>query len=353
MKKLKIKHVLQIVLAIVIILGIVWRLQANKINNQKEAQMANLKANAIPVKVDTVKCSDFVQNIEVSGPVKNKTDLMLFPETQGRIIKIFKDKGDWVNKGDKIVQVDNSVLQEQYQLAKTNYQMSKLDYERMKNLVANDAVTKKNLEDIELKYTKSKADLAQTARMLENTTITAPVSGYINDTYYEQGMLISGSVKLCNIISKNKLTIDAEVNGSDLSMVNKGDVVGLKVDEYPNNEFSGRITDIAQKATSNSRFTIEVTIDENDLLKAGMFATVTIDKTLNNVILISRNAISGSLQNASVFVVKHNTLVEQPIQISRSFGDQVEVTNGLVPGEVFVSSGVINLYDSAKVQIIN
>lgn len=353
MKKMKMKRILQIILIIMVALAIVWRLQANNAKNKEEAELANLKAKAIPVKVDTVKFSDFVQTIEVSGSIKNRTDLILFAETQGRITEIYKEKGSWVNKGEAILQVDNSVLVGQYELAKTNCQMSKLDYERMKNLVVNEAVTKKNLEDIELKYTQSKSEFAKVAKMLENTKVTSPVSGYINDTYFETGMLISGSVKLCNIISDSNLLINAEVNSSELSTIEKGDAVNIEVDEFPNKKFSGKVTNIAQKASSNSRFSIEITIDENDMLKAGMFASATIDKKQNKTILINRKAISGSLQDATVFIVNQNTLVEQSVQISRTIDDQVEVIEGLQPNQIFVTSGTINLYESAKVQIIN
>ena len=81
MKILSIKGLLQLALVILVVLGIGWRLQANKANNKEEAELANLKAKAIPVKVDTVKYSDFVQKIEVSGHIKHHSDLILFAET--------------------------------------------------------------------------------------------------------------------------------------------------------------------------------------------------------------------------------------------------------------------------------
>lgn len=352
MKKI-LKTILYLVIVAVIIAAIVWKLQANKANNKAEAKLANIKAVAIPVKVDTVKASNYVQTIEMSGAIKNDTDLYLFAETQGRIIKIYKEKGDRVNKGDAILEIDNTVMREQYELAKINYEHSKLDYERMKKLVENDAVTQKNLEDITLKYTQSKAELAKISEMLENTKITSPVNGFINDSYYEKGMLISGSVKLCNIISKNNLIINAEANSKDALTIKIGDNVNIKVDEYPNNTFLGTVTNIAEKALSNSRFSIEITIEENDYLKAGMFAKATIEKTQPEAILVDRNAISGSLQDASIFIVKNDKLVEQKVKINKTLGNNVEIIEGLSFNQIYVVSGTINLYNSAKVKIID
>ncbi|MDD4209653.1 MAG: efflux RND transporter periplasmic adaptor subunit [Bacteroidales bacterium] len=352
MKKI-IKHILPVFIVLLVIMAISWKLKANKANNKAEAELANVKAAAIPVKVDTVKVSNYIQNIEMSGAIKNKTDLLLFAETQGRIIKIYKEKGSWVNKGEAILEIDDSVLKEQCELAKTNYEYSKLDYERMKKLVEKNAVTQKNLEDITLKYTQSKAELARITKMLNDTKVTSPVSGFINDSYYEEGMLISGSVKLCNIISINNLIITTEVNSKDVLSIESGDNVTLKVDEYPNNYFSGNVTNIAEKALSNSRFAIEISIDENNYLKAGMFAKATIEKVQTKAIIVDRNAISGSLQDASMFIVENNKLVEQKVKIKKTLGNSVEIIDGLSLNQIYVVSGTINLYESAKVKIVD
>lgn len=347
------KHILPVFIVILVITAICWKLKTNKANNKVEAELANVKATTIPVKVDTVKFSNYTHIIEMSGAIKNKTDLFLLAETQGRIIKIYKEKGSWVNKGEAILEIDNSVLKEQYELAKTNYEHSKLDYERMKKLVENNAVTQKNLEDITLKYTQSKAELARITKMLNDTKVTSPVSGFINDSYYEEGMLISGSVKLCNIISINNLIITTEVNSKDVLSIESGDNVTLKVDEYPNNYFSGNVTNIAEKALSNSRFAIEISIDENNYLKAGMFAKATIEKVQTKAIIVDRNAISGSLQDASMFIVENNKLVEQKVKIKKTLGNSVEIIDGLSLNQIYVVSGTINLYESAKVKIVD
>ncbi|OJV40896.1 MAG: hypothetical protein BGO29_15140 [Bacteroidales bacterium 36-12] len=352
MKKI-LKTILYLVIVAVVIAAIVWKLQANKANNKAETELANAKATSIPVKVDTVNVSNYSTNINMTGAIKNENDLYLFAETQGRITKIFKEKGSWVNKGEVILEIDNSVLKEQYELAKINYEHSKLDYDRMKKLVEKNAVTQKNLEDITLKYTQSKAELAKISKMLNNTKVSSPVNGFINDSYYEEGMLISGSVKLCNIISKNNLIIVAEVSSKDVLSIENGDTVTVKVDEYPNNTFLGTVTNIAEKALFNSRFAIEISINENDYLKAGMFAEAYIEKTQSETILVNRNAISGSLQDASMFIVENNKLIEQKVKIKQTLGNNVEIVDGLNHGQIYVVSGTINLYESANVRIIN
>lgn len=334
------------------VFAIIWKLHANKATEKQNIEFANLKAQSLPVVVDTVAFIDYNDAIEISGEIKNKMDLLLFAETQGRIVKLFKKEGDWVKKGDVLLQVDDEVLKEQLILAKTNFDLSKRNLSRMKKLAENEAVTQKTLEDIELKYSQSKADLVSIKKQLENTKITSPVSGYINEGYVEIGMLISGNSRLYNIISTEELLVNAQVNGMELSRLKIGDNVEITSDNFHGKVFSGKITNIAKKASTNNRFSIEVSINNQPDLKAGMYIKGSIDKQQINKILIKRSAIIGTVKDASVFVVKNEILEEQKIQINKIIGDLVEIKSGLKPNDLIVSSGTINLYENARIHII-
>ena len=84
-----------------------------------------------------------------------------------------------------------------------------------------------------------------------------------------------------------------------------------------------------------------------------MFAEAYIEKTQSETILVNRNAISGSLQDASMFIVENNKLIEQKVKIKQTLGNNVEIVDGLNHGQIYVVSGTINLYESANVRIIN
>jgi multidrug efflux pump subunit AcrA (membrane-fusion protein) len=70
-------------------------------------------------------------------------------------------------------------------------------------------------------------------------------------------------------------------------------------------------------------------------------------------LVLPRKAITGSLQDAKVYVVENDSIaIERPVKLGVSAGEKVEVTAGLSEGERVVVSGQMNLHQGARVQIV-
>lgn len=334
------------------IVAIGWKLRSNKATNQAEARLATVTAKELPVKTKTVKRCTVSSFIEGTGTINSQNDLDLYVETQGRITNIYKKKGQRVTKGELIAKVDAEILIKQAEAAKANYESLLTDLLRMKKLVQEDAATKKQLQDVEVRLSKAKSDHDIVIRHLEDTKIKAPISGYINDDFIEEGMMISGQTKICNIISTENLIVKIELSESEMTLVSKGDQVDIFSGNYPLETFQGTITHVAQKASSNNQFSIEIAIADNELLKAGMYIHAKLKKEKQGAILIARSAIANSLHDASVFVVKNKQVTEQKVAVCQTVGDKVEICKGLSEGDIIVTSGTINLYPGARVKIL-
>ncbi len=348
-----IRVIAYVVIALVFVSATIFTLMANKAQNEKEAELANIQAKALPVKVDTVAFVSNAAKIEASGTIKNETDLMLMAKAQGQIVKVVREKGDWVKKGDPIVVLERDVLLAQQELAKANHESAKRDYERMKRLAEHEAVTKKQLEDMAVKLSKTSADYKAISKNLENTIVKSPVSGFITDSYVKKGAIVSGGIRICNIISPKNLLINVLLSGEEVALISNGDAVSVLVKAFPNDTFNGTVSNIALKAATNNKFSVEIQLEANEKLKAGMYANATISKGLSGIIKAPRLAIAGTLKEASVFVVRNNKVYEKSVKIGESYGDSVSIASGLQTNEIIVTSGVINLYNKADVRIIN
>ena len=81
-----------------------------------------------------------------------------------------------------------------------------------------------------------------------------------------------------------------------------------------------------------------------------MYATAHFEaSTKKTGLLIPRNAVSGSVKSASVFVVQNGTALHRDVVIGDMVGSRVEITSGLQPGDSIVVAGLINLSDGVKV----
>ena len=73
----------------------------------------------------------------------------------------------------------------------------------------------------------------------------------------------------------------------------------------------------------------------------------------HEALVIPREALVGSVKEPKVYVVEHDTAWLKEIRIGQADNREVEVTEGLNPGEVVVTSGQINLEDQTHVTIVN
>ena len=89
-------------------------------------------------------------------------------------------------------------------------------------------------------------------------------------------------------------------------------------------------------------------------LKAGMFGTAFFEGVNgHNALVIPRNALTGSIKEPKVFVVRGDTAYLKAISLGEVDDNLVEVILGLSPGEQVVVSGQINLEDGSAVTRVN
>jgi len=94
-----------------------------------------------------------------------------------------------------------------------------------------------------LRQAKSHLDDAQ--KRLENTTITAPISGTITHRMVEEGEVIYpyGDVAM-RIADMSKMIVRAYVNEADIDKVKVGQSAGVKVTAYPGRIFAARVRNV-------------------------------------------------------------------------------------------------------------
>jgi multidrug efflux pump subunit AcrA (membrane-fusion protein) len=89
-------------------------------------------------------------------------------------------------------------------------------------------------------------------------------------------------------------------------------------------------------------------------LRAGMFVTISIEpRSTGAGLVIPREAIIGSFQDAKVFVVKNKIASLRSVVAVKEVGTNVEISSGLQVGEEVVTDGMSNLSDNAPVTVRN
>ncbi len=355
-KKKNIRRIISVAVIIIMCFLIFNQLKSNKNQTKEIAELANIKGNYYPVKALVIKPSNPDADYKTTGFLESETDLNLISETQGRIIEIYKEKGDYVSKGDIIAKVEDELLSAQLNATEAAYKQLEKEVIRFSKLVEENAVTSQKLEEIQLNLETTKAKYVAAKKQLENTSIKSPIDGYIESDNIEIGQFLGAGAVVCNIIDAKNLKLKLEVSEQDYASIKIGEKVDITSSVYPNEVFEGRISYIGKKAGYGNSFSTEIKLSntKNNLLKAGMFVTASIStQSDSSGIFIPRKAIVGSLKDASVYIINDNKSILTKVLTSRVVNGQVQIINGLKTGDSIVIEGNYNIYDQANIKVMN
>ena len=333
----------------------------------------------------TVSKGDISNSVTATGTIEPVTEVEVGTQVSGIIDQIYVDYNSVVTKGQLIAEMDRITLQSElasqqatYDGAKAEYEYQKKNYERSKGLHDKSLISDTDYEQALYNYQKamsafdsSKASLAKAERNLSYATITSPIDGVVISRDVEAGQTVASGFETPTLFTiaadLTQMQVVADVDEADIGGIEEGQRASFTVDAYPNDVFSGVVTQIrlgdasSSSSTSSSTSTVvtyEVVISapNPDLkLKPRLTANVTIYTleranilTLPNKALrfIPEPAIMESLgmtvtdPNAEVQPGKRlvwsrqgNTLSPRQITVGTSNNSVTEVTEGLSEGD--------------------
>jgi membrane fusion protein, multidrug efflux system len=343
------KRAINILVILAVIAAIIFVLRMNKKTNQQKTELASMVTSAVPVQIDVVGEETFSTQFSSNGTLEPIRELAYVSDVSGRVLKIMVEKGTWVQKGQTLVQVDDEMLKADYMSSEASYKALKTDFDRFGKSKESGGITAQQLDNMQMQLIAAESRYLTSKRRLADATIKAPVAGYVNERYVEVGAYLNPGTRLFDIVDDSQLKLRSNVTEAQVLRIAKGQPVQVKSDAL-GLSVEGNISFVGKKTGAGLSYPVEITITNKKGLLAGMYVTAQYESNLQSKgILIPRNAVSGSVKSASVFVVKNGTAQHRDVIIGNMVGTMVEVRQGLQAGDSIVVAGLINVADGTKV----
>ena len=338
--------------------------------NQKIARLdsviSSLEGNKnLPlVSVVVANAQEFNHYLSLQGDVKTKQNVLIYPEMQGTLEKVYVEKGDKVRKGQVLATINDGGMFSQLAQLKTQAALAKTTFERQQRLWDQKIGSEIQYLEAKTNYQASKNAVDQMQSQLSKYTIKAPFSGIIDNVIKDQGTVVApgpGS-EVFRIVNLSEMYLDVEVPEAYLGSV----VKGKEAKVYFPILGDSITTHIRQTGNyinpSNRSYTVEIPIPNKDgNIKPNLTARVFInDYTNENAILIPASIIS---ENASgeqyAFIAEDlnddNEAVARRkiITTGKTQNGMVEVISGMAHGDHIIQEGARSVKDGQKVKIIN
>ena len=323
--------------------------------NKDKALQKNVD-EAIPVKVQKLERTDIAKTLDYAANLEADKQVFYAPAATGRIEKIYVEVGDRIKKGQLLVEMDKTQLQQ----AEVQLQNLETEYDRAVQLNKTGSISKQAYDAAVTQYEVAKSNVAF---LKENTRMEAPFDGIVTGKYFEDKELYTGGsfggATKPSIIAIEKINpVKAYVNLSEqyYLTVKPGTKVQLKSSIYPDRVFEGTVSIVYPSIDPASRtFTVEVKIPNSDeALRPGMYGTINF--FIGNTETVVAPAIAVlKLQGSNdryVFLNKDGKAKRVTVKLGRRFEDQVElISNDIREGDELIVVGQGRLVDGSLISI--
>lgn len=353
---MKILKKYSIVLIILVVIAIVvFRLFGNKARLDNELKQMSEYSSVIPIEIITPAVEESAVSIEENGVLRSGAEINILSETAGKVVYVYGKTGDRVSVGQTLVRVEKEVVESQYGLAKLNLENAMRDYTRFSNLAGGDAITQQQLEGARLNLQNAQANYTAANKQLQNTEIKSTVNGIIAKRMIEVGDNLLPTAQVFSILERNRMVFLVKLAENDLQKIKRGQKAEVTIDVITGKVFRGEVQTVGVVADMSGRYETEIRIFNQDInLKSGLSGKVKFaDVTKYKGVIIPRKCITGSINNASIYLLQGDSVVSRKVLATSISDTKVLVTEGLETNEKVVLSGQINLQNGTKVRVIN
>jgi HlyD family secretion protein len=338
----------------------------------------------VPVESCTVKTGLISAEAMGTGTLEARVRATISPKISGRIAQVLVDQGDKIIKGQKLVLLDDEDLRQQVEIAKAELSVAragvekaisgiksaestekqaKASYARISQLAPSGAVSvdalEKSLQQMEVAQAelnqtqsakieaeklvaKAEASLQFAQAQLAYTVVCAPFDGLIVRRNREPGDVVVPGSMVLEMISLDELWISAWVDETLLNQLEVGQASKIVFRSDPEVELPGKAARISPQADRETReVLVDVAIDRMpDIWAVGQRAEVYIETARKeNVFVIPQRVVVWRQQQPGVFVIDNGRAYWRKIVTGIEGKENVEVVEGLRPGQIVLIPG--------------
>ncbi|WP_175862411.1 efflux RND transporter periplasmic adaptor subunit [Burkholderia cepacia] len=343
------------VVGLVVVFGLLYAWRAVRSGGAEQQAMP-------PMPVSTIRAEprSVADEWQAVGSLQAVHEVLLAPDTSGRVTAVNFDAGQSVKEGAVLIQLYDAPEQADRAAAVAKADFAQLQLRRSQALAPTGAEPRELLEQHKADAAQTAAAVRQLDARIQQKSIRAPFSGQLGIRRINLGQYLNAGDAIATLTQLDPLYVNFTLPQQDMPRLTSGAPVQVTVDAVPGRVFTAKISAIEPRIDGETRnVAVQALLPNTDrLLKPGMYVTarLVLPATTDNIVL-PLTAIQTSASGDSVVVVKGadaqgiGKAVAVPVVTGRRLGEEVLVTQGLKPGDVVVMAGQNRLPPGATVKI--
>lgn len=304
------------------------------------------KVQKLGVRVEAASTQALNKTVRAAGRIEpdERQTFTIAPKFEGYVERLYVNAtGQPVGKGQPLFDVYSPELvsaQREYAIASQGVDSLKSaseEAQRGMRELADSSLSRLRNWDISDEQITALTQSTATRRTL---TLRSPVSGIVTERKAVQGMRFMPGEMLYQVTNLASVWVIADVFEQDIGQIRTGAKATVRINAYPDKQFSGAITYVYPTLKSETR-TVPVRVELSNphgLLKPGMFAQVELPvDSKRSVLTVPTSAVIDSGTRQIILVqVQEGRFDPREVKLGARSDDRIEVLEGVRDGEMVV-----------------
>lgn len=302
-----------------------------------------------------VKATGVANSISISGTLLPAETAMLSAQGSGKVIEIYFEEGQKVNKGQLLVRLDSREWMAQQKLMEAELETAQNDLTRKQELADIKGVSVAALDDAQLKISSIKASKTEIDVKLDYASIRAPFSGTIGLRNVSEGAYLSPGEPVAQLVQTDPIKLEFNVPEKYATQIAVGQKVSFTI-AGNRDTFSGTVYAMEPSISANSR-TLKVRAkvpNKNGELIPGAFAEISLGlDSIPDGLMIPTDAIVPRLNNQLVYKIVNGKAQEAEVVTGIRTSHTIQAVSGLSANDTIMISGLLQVRTDMPVKAGN
>ena len=307
------------------------------------------REEGVPVRTAKIETTPFKVERSYNAVLTGIEESSAYAKVGDKVEKIYVKVGDYVERDQILLTFPTDNPNARYFQAKVAYDNAKLAYDRIANMYQTGGISKQQLDNAKASLDVAEAnwDAAQ-----QTVIVKAPISGYVTRVNARETENVKKEAELFRISRMNRMKARVWVSEKDVLEVERG-IPAYAV--WNNRRINGRVVEVDMALDpQHQAFGAVVEFDNPQMiLKFGITVDVNIETyNKNEAVVVELKDLVKEGDQFFVYIIQNGTAVKKSVITGKRYKLNVEIMEGLNPGDEIVVEGQMLLEDGAKVRII-
>jgi membrane fusion protein (multidrug efflux system) len=321
---------------------------------EKQVEKSQYK-RFVAVKMTPVILTDFIESVEAVGTASANEQVKITSKNSDLVDEVYFSDGEKVKKGELLVTLNNQEEHAKVSELSANLLESQAHLKRLSDLLLSNATSMSLVEQQVAKTKAIEAQLLSAQAILNDTSIRAPFAGVLGFREISRGAYIDAGTIITSLDDLSQIKVDFYLPERLFTKINIDQKITAFNTAYDEKAFVGKVIAIDSRIDPKTRSmkVRAIIANPSGKLRPGMLLNISVLLQIEKIFQLPESAIIPIEDKHYVFVVNEEKALRKRIEIGRRHPGFVEISSGLIEGELVVVEGALKLRDGTAVTIID